>query len=94
MQTSSSRQPLDGEVLAELPVDEIVAFELALPVAIGVELVDEHRALLAAVPGEVTLSVAVDVELAHPARAGDRVLEDAGEDGLPLPRHVLAACRR
>ena len=82
-------QPVDGEVLAELPVDEVVSTELAFPVAVGVELVDEHGALLAAVPGEVALAVAVDVEPAHAARAGDRVLEDAGEDGLPLPGHVL-----
>ena len=82
-------QPLDGEVLAELPVDEVVSTELALPVAVGVELVDEDGALLAAVPAEVALAVAVDVEPADPARAGDRILEDAGEDGLPLPGHVL-----
>src|SRR5436190_183685 len=82
-------QPLDGEVLAELPVDEVASVEFALPVAIRVDLVDEHRALLAAMPGEVALTVAVDVELAHPARSAHRVLEHAGEDGLPLPGHVL-----
>ena len=63
-------QPLDGEVLAELSVDEVVPAELALPVAVRVDLVDEHGALLAAVPGEVALAVAVDVEPAHAARAG------------------------
>ena len=82
-------QSVDGEVLAELPVDEVASSELALPVAVGVDLVDEHGALLAAVPGEIALAVAVDVEPAHAARAGDGVLEDAGEDGLPLPGHVL-----
>ena len=82
-------QPLDGEVLAELPVDEVVPAELAFPVAIGVALVDEHGALLTAVPGEIALPVAVDVELAHPARAADGLLVDAGEDGLALPGHVL-----
>ena len=82
-------QPLDGEVLAELPVDEVVPTELALPVPVGVELVDEDGALLAAVPREVALAVAVDVEPAHAARAGDRILEDAREDRLPLPGHVL-----
>ena len=82
-------QPLDGEVLAELSVDEVVSPELAFPVPVGVDLVDEHGALLAAVPGEIALAVAVDVELAHAARARDRVLEDAGEDRLPLPGHVL-----
>ena len=57
-------QSLDGEVLAELPVDEVVSSELAFPVPVGVDLVDEHGALLAAVPAEIALTVAVDVELA------------------------------
>ena len=82
-------QSLDREVLAELAVDEVASSELALPVPVGVDLVDEDRALLAAVPGQIALTVAVDVEPAHPARAGDGVLEDAREDGLPLPGHVL-----
>jgi hypothetical protein len=43
-------QPVDGEVLAELPVNEVVPIEFAFPVAVGVELVDEHGALLTAVP--------------------------------------------
>jgi hypothetical protein len=34
------RKPLDGEVLAELAVDEVVAAELALLVAIGRHVVD------------------------------------------------------
>ena len=82
-------QSLDGEVLAELSMDEVVPTELALPVAVGVDLVDEDGALLAAVPAEVALSVPVDVEPAHSARSGYGVLEDAGEHGLALPRHVL-----
>ena len=40
-------------------------------------------------PGQIALAVAVDVQLAHAARARGGLLEDAGEDGLPLPRHVL-----
>ena len=55
-------EPLDREVLAELSVDEVVSSELALPVAVRVDLVDEDGALLAAVPREVALAVAVDVE--------------------------------
>ena len=82
-------EPLDGEVLAELSVDEVVSSELAFPVPIRVDLVDEHRALLAAVPRAIALTVALDVELADSAPTLDWILEDAGEDGLPLPRHVL-----
>src|SRR5207253_1879043 len=82
-------EPCDGEVLAELSVDEVVASELAFPGSIGLDLVDEHRALLAAVPRQIALTVAVDVELARAAGTRDGVLEDAGEDSLPLPGHVL-----
>src|SRR4051794_7233463 len=82
-------QPLNGEVLAELPVDEVVACELAFPVAVRLDLVDEHRALLAAVASEVTLTVTLDVEPVHPARPRDGLLEDAREDGPPLPGDVL-----
>src|SRR3954447_25022788 len=41
-------ESLDGEVLTELAVDEVATPELAFPVAIGVDLVDEHRSLFAA----------------------------------------------
>ena len=60
-------QPIDREVLAELSVDEVASSELTFPVPVRVDLVDEHRALLAAVPTEVALAVAVEVELAHAA---------------------------
>ena len=82
-------QPLDREVLSELPVHEVASSELALPVAIGIDLVDEHRPLLAAVPREIALAVAVDVELADAAGTDDRVLEDTREHGLAPPRHLL-----
>ena len=65
-------EPVDGEVLAELPGDEVRPAELALPVPIGVDLVDEHGALFAAVPTEIALTVAVDVEPAHAARPATR----------------------
>ena len=43
-------QAVDGEVLSELPVGEIVSTELPLPIVIGVRLIDEDRPVLAAVP--------------------------------------------
>ena len=83
-------EALDGEVLAELPVDEVAAAELALPVPVGLDLVDEHGALLAAVPGQVALAVAVDVE---PAAPGDGPvtgsLKTPVKTVLPCQRHVL-----
>src|SRR4051794_25629886 len=82
-------EPFHREVLAELPVDEVASSQLVLPVAIRLDLIDEDGALLAAVPGTITLAVAVHVELADAASAADGILVDAGEHALPLPRHVL-----
>ncbi len=82
-------ESLHGEILAELSVDEVVSSELALPVPVRVDLVDEDRTLLAAVPGQIALTVAVNIERADPAGTGHRVLEDPRKDSPPLPCHVL-----
>ena len=55
-------QAVDGEVLSELSIGEIVSTKPALPIVIGVYLIDEHGPVLAAVPSQVPLPVAVDVE--------------------------------
>ena len=82
------REPLHGEILAELPVGEIVAAEELLPVAVRVDLVDEHRAVDAAVPLKVALAVAVDVEAAnHPATVNG-VLPDPGVNDPAFPFDV------
>src|SRR3981081_1942983 len=44
------RQAVDGEVLPELPIGEVVSTELALPIVIGVDLINENGPGLAAVP--------------------------------------------
>jgi hypothetical protein len=86
------REPLHGEVVAELPVGEIVAAENVLPEPVGLDLIDEHRAVDAAVPLQVALAVAVDVEPANHAAAVDGVLPDArvNDPSFPLdvPRHA------
>src|SRR5262249_59716584 len=65
------RETLDGEVLPELAVGEVISSKLALPVAVGVDLLDEHRAMLAAVRQAIRLVVAVDVDPAHHPRTVD-----------------------
>jgi hypothetical protein len=35
------RQAVDGEVLPELPIGEVVSTELALPIVIGVNLIND-----------------------------------------------------
>src|SRR5262249_4822701 len=62
-------QPFEREVFAELAVDEVFSLQLRLPVAIRFDLVDEDRALLAAVSREVALTVAVEVQSARVAAA-------------------------
>jgi hypothetical protein len=82
-------EPVDGEVLPELAVFRQPAAEVGFPVAVGLDLVDEHGALLAAVPVQVTLPVVVDVQPAHKLRSGYRTLPDPGVDGATPPADVL-----
>ena len=82
------RQALDGEILAELPIGKVVSTQLVLPIAIRIDLIDEDGPVLAAVAGQVPLSVAVDVESAHCALAFNRRLPNGGADGFALPRDV------
>jgi DNA-binding CsgD family transcriptional regulator len=82
-------QAVNGQVLAEHPVGQVVPPEVLPPVLIGLHLVDEHGPLLATVALQVALAVAVDVETAHHPRPGHRLLPDARVHGLAVPRHVL-----
>src|SRR6185437_12426288 len=82
-------QALHGEVLPELPVLEVIPAQLFLPVLVGLDLVDEHRPLLAAVSGQITLPVAVDIEPPYHPRPGDRLLPDRRVHRPAVPGHVL-----
>src|SRR5262249_17905736 len=82
-------EAVDREVLPELAVDEVVAAEHLLPVAIRRELVDQHRAVLAAVPREVSLPVALDVQPPHETRPADGLLPHPGMHRGAAPGHVL-----
>ena len=79
---------LNREVFAELAETEIVAVKKALPVVIGVHLVNENGTLLATVTGEVSLPITVDVELANHPPVFHRRFPDRGSDSLAVPRHV------
>ena len=82
------RQAIDGKILSELPIDEVVSSQLVLPIPIGIHLIDKYGPAFAAVAGQVPLSVAIYVESAHHARALDRRLPDAGMNRLALPSDV------
>jgi hypothetical protein len=82
------RQAIDGKVFAELPINEVVSSQMALPIPIGIHLIDKYRPAFAAMTIQVTLSVTVDVEPAHHARALNGRLPDAGMNRLALPGDV------
>ncbi len=83
------RESVDGEVLAEHAVGEVVSPEVLLPVPVGVDLVDEHGSLLAAVAVQVALAVPVDVQPPHHPRPVDLALPHAGMDRLAVPGHIF-----
>ena len=82
-------QPVDGEVLPEDPPPQVGAAQVVTPVLVGLGLVDHDRALLATVPAEVALPVAVDVQPPHDARPFDRALPGPGVDGAAVPVDIL-----
>ena len=83
------RQAVDGEILPELPVREVVPTKLQLPVMIRIDLIDEDGPVFASMTGEVALPVAIDIEAPSQPGAKDRVLPHAGEDCPALPGHIL-----
>jgi len=52
-------------------------------------LVDEHRSVLAPMPREIALPVAVDVQSTDHAGTADGLLPHPGVDRGAAPRHVL-----
>ena len=82
------QHPLDGEVLTEMTEREPRLPELVFPVGMVLEGVNQHGPERAAMPDEVGLAVAGDVESVDPHTLGDGLLEDAGSDGLALDRDL------
>src|SRR5262249_45751997 len=78
----------DGEVLAELPMNEIRPLQLLLPIVIRVNLVNEDGALLTAVPGRVALAVSVQVQAPDATAAGHPILPNCGVHGAAVPFDV------
>jgi hypothetical protein len=60
-----------------------------MPIPRGIDLISEHRSLLASVPVEIALAVALDVEPAHHPRPVNGSFPDPGIDGASLPGDVL-----
>jgi hypothetical protein len=88
MRTSVSGRPSTVKFSPKMPGVQVVTAQVAAPVPVGLQLVDQHGPLLTAVPGEVALPVAVDVAAVHATPPVDRVLPHAGVHGPALPRDV------
>ncbi|MGA8194274.1 MAG: hypothetical protein WB902_12975, partial [Acetobacteraceae bacterium] len=73
-------EALDCEVLAEIPGHEIRPSKIARPVAVGIELVDHKRTLLAAMAAEVALAVAIEIQPAGENPSRHRRLPDRRPD--------------
>src|SRR4029453_12131136 len=70
------------------PINEIVSFQIVLPISIGIQLIDEYRPAFAAVTIQVALAVTVQVEAACHPRPLDRRFPDAGVHRFALPNDV------
>jgi hypothetical protein len=81
-------QPFDCEILAKLSVDEISPVQLLLPIAIGFNLINEDGSVLTSMPGQVTLTVSLEIQAADATATAHRLLPDPGVYRAPLPRDV------
>jgi hypothetical protein len=81
-------QPVDGEVLPELPMLEVIPPEELPPVLVRSELVHQDGAVGSAVPGKVALAVPLDVEPPDHPRPFDRPLPHAGVNRAPVPHDI------
>src|SRR6516164_3933723 len=79
------RQAVHREVLAELSKHEILSPELPFPITVGIDLIDENGPVLATVTLQISLAVALDVQLPHLTATADRVLPNGRAHGLPFP---------
>src|SRR5690348_4776418 len=84
----SIRQSFNCKILSELAIGKVASTELVFPITIRFDLVDKDCPVFAAMPRQISLAVAIDVEPpCHPS-ALDRRLPDGGVDGFPLPLDV------
>src|ERR1700679_2508614 len=76
---------IDGQVLPELAIFAVVTLKIGFPVTIGVELINHHSTVLAAMACEIALTIPIKIEAArhHPAFYG--ALPDSCADYFALP---------
>lgn len=79
-------QVINGEVFPKLSVREIGAAEFALPVSVGIHLVNHDGKIQASMAKQVSLAVTVYVKPSGHDTAQCWIFPDTGADGLAMPR--------
>jgi len=82
------RKSLNSEIFSKLAEDEVFTSEKTFPVLIAIHLINKNSALLTTVTGQITLSVAGNIELAHHLSSLNWTFPDRGTDSLAVPSHV------
>ena len=80
--------PVNGEVLPKLTESKVRPTELGPPVGVVLEGIHQHRSHLAAMSNEVGLAIPVDIERRDLDAPIDRLLENAGANGLAFDRDL------
>src|ERR1700723_2953175 len=81
-------QFLDRKVLTELPVNEIAPLQLLLPIPIRFDLIDEDGSMLTSMPGQVALTVSLEIQPSRTTATGHRTLPDPGVHTALFPHNV------
>jgi hypothetical protein len=68
-----------------LSVRKISAAEFALPISVGIQLVNHHRTVHAPMAAQVSLAITIDVKLSDDNAARHWTLPDARVDGFAAP---------
>jgi hypothetical protein len=76
------------KVLRELPECEIGSLQFALPVVIGIDLVNKHSPVFSTVTGKITLCVTIDVEPPNQPPSLHWLLPHGRVDSLAPPRDL------
>jgi hypothetical protein len=78
----------DGEILSKLSVLEVISAKLALPIPVGLDLINHNGAVLTAVASEIGLAIALQIEPSSENALSDRSLPDRGANEFSLPHYL------
>jgi hypothetical protein len=79
------RQTIDSKILSELPVLKVIPPELALPISIGLDLIDHQGALFAAMTLKICLAISIQIQAPNKDAIRHGAFPDCGTDEFALP---------